>query len=66
MAIFVCTLKNLILGMVAGTRKSRKGLFLSLQTSMPFFVFEEAVRCHRSDVLTLPSSINHSPMPRIA
>jgi hypothetical protein len=41
MAIFVCTLKNLILGMVAGTRKSRKGLFLSLQTSVPFLFFRE-------------------------
>ena len=39
MAIFVCTLKNLILGMVAGICKDRKGFFLSLQTSMPFFVF---------------------------
>lgn len=38
MAIFVCTLKNLILGMVAGICKDRKGFFLSLQTSMPFFV----------------------------
>ena len=30
MAIFICILKKLKLGMDAGTRKSRKGLFMSL------------------------------------
>ena len=39
MAIFICTLKNSILGMVAGICKDRKGLFMSLQTTMPFFGF---------------------------
>lgn len=41
MAIFVCILKKLNLGMDAGTRKGRKGLFLSLQTSVPFLFFRE-------------------------
>lgn len=39
MAIFIYILKKSNLGMDAGTRKGRKGLFTSLQTSVPFFCF---------------------------
>ena len=39
MAIFVCILKNSILGMDAGICKDRKGLFLSLQNIHALFLF---------------------------
>jgi len=39
MAIFICKLKKLNLGMDAGICKDRKGLFLGLETSVPFFLF---------------------------